>query len=218
MTQVGLFPSVGYDPLPSIWSGEDADLLERMLDFYPRSEPTLILDATVNVGRFWKGSSRPVVGLDIDPRYRPTVVGTSSGAPFRDSAFDVVVYDPPHVPNQGKDKQKDFQDRFGLGQKASAENGYNFTHTFKPFLGEAYRVLAPEGVLFSKITDYVHNHRFQWAHVELINAAVAVGFCPCDCIVKVRKDPIIDPAWKQAHHARKQHAYWLIFRKSTRCE
>jgi hypothetical protein len=45
-----------------------------------------------------------------------------------------------------------------------------------------------------------------------------VGFYACDCIIKVRKGPIIDVRWKVAHHARKRHCYWLVFRKSNRCE
>jgi predicted methyltransferase len=138
--------------------------------------------------------------------------------PFEDCCFDVVVYDPPHIPNQGSDKSKDFNTRFGLSLKSSAENGYNFTHLYPPFLREAFRVLRPEGVLFCKIADYVHNHRYQWAHIEVLRAAVATGFCACDCIVKVRKGPILDPKWKTAHHARRQHCYWLVFRKSIKCE
>jgi hypothetical protein len=73
-------------------------------------------------------------------------------------------------------------------------------------------------MLFCKITDYVHGHRFQWAHVDLIHAAVAAGFTACDCIVKVRRGPITAPCWKKAHHARRHHCYWLVFRKSLRCE
>ncbi len=207
-----------YRPLPSIWEGEDAELIERMLRFYPRKRPKRILDATMNVGRFWRGSHRCVIGLDIAPRYRPSIVGNNMQMPFWDSSFDVVVYDPPHVPNQGKDKQKDFNTRFGLVLKSPKENGYNFSYLYQPFAEEAYRILKPEGVLFCKLTDYVHNHRLQWAHIEMVKAASAVGFQPCDCIVKVRKGPIMDPKWKLAHHARHQHCYWLVFRKSEKCE
>jgi len=128
------------------------------------------------------------------------------------------VYDPPHIPNQGKDNHKDFNVRFGLGLKSSLEQGYNFSRLYPPFCKEAYRVLKKDGILFCKIADYVHGHRFQWAHVELLNAAVAAGFTPCDCIVKIRKGPITDPRWKNAHHARRQHCYWLVFRKSKKCE
>ncbi len=224
--QMDLFPAAngvakkksGYKPLPSVWDGSDADLLERMLDFYPRRTPKKILDATVNRGRFWEGSTRPVTGLDIDPAHKPDVVGDNRDMPFEDKSFDVVVYDPPHIPNQGKDKSKDFNSRFGLVLKSSIQQGYNFTHLYPPFVKEAYRVLKPEGVLFCKIADYVHGHRFQWAHIALIEAALEVGFTACDCIVKLRKGPIVDPKWKKAHHARRQHCYWLIFRKSKKCE
>lgn len=207
-----------YRPLPSVWDGEDSVLLEQMLNFYPRSEPERILDATVGGWRFWKNSSRPVVGMDLKLRNRPTVIGDNASMPYRASSFDVVVYDPPHVPNQGKDKLKDFTSRFGLGVRSTKENGYNFSHTFPPFLKEAHEILKPEGSLFCKVTDYIHDHRYQWAHVDLIKAAESAGFVACDCIIKVRKGPIVDPKWKTAHHSRRQHAYWLVFRKSDDCE
>jgi SAM-dependent methyltransferase len=207
-----------YQPLSSVWYGEDNELLKLMLEFYPRKSPELILDATINRGRFWIDSDYQVIGLDIDSRYKPSVVGDNMKMPFRSDSFDVVVYDPPHIPNQGKDKQKDFQDRFGLVIKSPKENGYNFNHLYGPFCKEAYRILKPEGILLCKITDYIHHHRYQWAHVELINAARAVGFRACDSIIKIRKGPIIDPRWKKAHHSRRHHCYWLIFRKSNKCE
>ncbi len=207
-----------YTPLTSIWEGTDAELLERMLEFYPRRRPQLILDATINTRRFWTGSDRNIIGLDINPNFRPDVIADNRRQPFEDGCFDVVVYDPPHIPNQGSDKSKDFNTRFGLVLKSAAENGYNLTHLYPPFFREAFRVLKREGVLFCKIADYIHNHRYQWAHIEVIHAAEDVGFCACDCIVKIRKGPIIDPKWKTAHHARRQHCYWLVFRKSSKCE
>src|ERR1051325_4944 len=203
-----------YRPLPSVWDGEDSELLERLLSFYPRTEPKRILDATVNGGRFWKGSNRPVIGMDIAASHRPLLLGDNMAMPFGNAVFDVVVYDPPHIPNQGKDKVKDFNSRFGLGERSSKERGYTFSHLYPPFMSEAYRTLIPEGTLLCKIADYVHGHQYQWAHVDLLHAAVGVGFRACDCIVKIRKGPIIDPRWKVAHHSRRQHCYWLIFRKS----
>ena len=206
-----------YDPLPSTWEGTDAELLERMLDFYPKKPPKKILDATINAGRFWTGRlAKCHRALDIDPRHKPDVVGDNTDMPFEDASFDVIVYDPPHsIPNQGKDKNKDFNKRFGLVLKSSPEQGYNFSHLYPPFCKEAYRVLRKDGVLFCKIADYVHGHRLPWAPIELLNAAVAVGFTACDCIVKIRKGPIVDPRWKNAHHAPgAQYCYWLVFRKS----
>ncbi len=207
-----------YDPLPSIWNGDDAELLDKMLNFYPRKKPKDILDATVNGGRIWRGLDWNFIGMDIDPAQNPDVVADNTDMPFDDSSFDVVVYDPPHIPNQGKDRSKDFNTRFGLTRKSPKEEGYNFSFMFPPFTREAYRVLRREGLLLCKIADYIHNHRYQWAHIELVRAAQEVGFKACDCIIKIRKGPIVDPRWRVAHHARRQHVYWLVFRKSDKCE
>src|SRR5258708_1095226 len=114
--------SVSYQPLTSTWEGTDSQLLDRMLDFYPPQPPGVILDATMNSGRFWVDSERRVIGLDIDPKFRPEVVADNRRLPFKDSSLDVVVYDPPHIPNQGSDKSKDFNTRFGLVVKSSSEN------------------------------------------------------------------------------------------------
>jgi SAM-dependent methyltransferase len=207
-----------YRPLPSVWEGEDALLLEQMLSFYPGTQPERILDATVGGWRFWRNSSRPVLGMDMKLRNNPNVVGDNTNMPFRSSSFDVVVYDPPHVPNQGKDNLKDFTSRFGLGVRSTKENGYSFSYTYPPFLNEAYQILRPKGILLCKVTDYVHDHRYQWAHVDLVKSAESIGFIACDCIIKVRKGPIVDPKWKTAHHSRRRHSYWLVFRKSDECE
>jgi len=207
-----------YAPPASVWYGDDADLIEQLLCFYPRKPPRRILDATVNGRRFWRGSKRSVLGLDIEPRHHPDIVADNAMMPLRGLSLDVVVYDPPHIPNQGKDRSKDFSTRFGLGARVPKELEYNFSHTFPPFLREAWRVLRPQGILLCKITDYVHHHRYQWAHVDFIQTAREAGFRACDCIVKVRKGPIVDPKWKVAHHSRRQHCYWLVFRKSDRCE
>ncbi len=79
-----------YDPLPSVWFGEDSELIDKMLNFYPRKKPVDILDATVNGGRFWRGLNWKIVGMDIDPAHNPDVVGDNTNMPFADASFDVV--------------------------------------------------------------------------------------------------------------------------------
>ena len=172
-----LFPDAGsgaqaanastYRPLPSIWHGGDAELLEKMLCFYPKKEPDDILDATVNRGRFWRGSRRKIVGMDIDPAHKPDIVADNCAMPCHDASFDVIVYDPPHIPNQGTDGTKDFQKRFGLVVKSPAEKGYNLTHTFRPFLQEAWRVLRKMALSFAKsrttcMATATNGHTSKW--------------------------------------------------------
>ena len=92
-----------YEAISSVWEGTDGELLEAMLSFYPTIKPEPILDATYNAGRFWKGSSRDVCSMDIDPRHKPMIVADNrimKGVPS--AKFGTVVYDPPHVGPQGR--------------------------------------------------------------------------------------------------------------------
>jgi len=208
---------MSYIPLDSVWEGNDAELLEAMLQFYPRKPPERILDATYGTGRFWKGTSREVTSLDIDSRREPDYVADNRDMPFEDESFDVVVYDPPHLGSQGRSRSKKYQN-FGLNFEALKAQGYSLSYLYPPFMAEAYRVLIPEGILLCKVADIIQNHRYQWAHIDLKVAGEAAGFTACDMIIKVRKGPMVSSKWKKAHHARKRHCHWLIFRKSRKCE
>jgi len=209
-----------YTPISSVWEGNDAELLERMFDFYPSIPVEPILDATYNAGRFWKGSERHVVSMDIDPRYKPDIVGDNrvmAGVPS--ASFGTVIYDPPHVGPQGRDKsRKRFDVDFGATMECGKEHGWSLSYLYAPFLVQAKRVLKPKGLLMAKITDMVNCHRSRWAHCDLMRMADDAGFTVCDLIVKVRTGPMMSNRWKTAHHARKRHCFWIICRNGTSCE
>ena len=61
--QSEMFVAEKYEPIPFVWYGNDDELLQRMLQFYPQKPPERILDATVNKGRFWRRSTRAVLVL-----------------------------------------------------------------------------------------------------------------------------------------------------------
>ena len=209
-----------YEPLSSVWTGADSELLEAMLDFYSVIEPDPILDATYNTGRIWRDSTRPVTSMDIDPQYAPDIVADNREMPgVRDESFAVVVYDPPHVGPQGRDKsRKRFDVDFGATVECGKEQDWTLSYLYPPFLEQAQRVLMPDGLLLAKITDMVNNHRSRWAHCDFMRMAEDAGFTVCDLIVKVREGPMMSTRWKRAHHARKRHCFWIVCRKSARCE
>ena len=132
-----------------------------MLTFYPTIKPEPILDATYNAGRFWKDSSRDVWSMDIDPEHKPMIVGDNrimKGVPS--AKFGTVVYDPPHVGPQGRDKSvKRFDVDFGATMECGKEHGWTLSYLYPPFLKQAKRVLKPDGLLLAKITDMVNSHR-----------------------------------------------------------
>jgi len=209
-----------YQPISSVWEGSDGELLETMFRFYPSIDPEPILDATYNHGRFWKGSVRRVISMDIDPKFNPMIVGDNrkrEGVP--DSSVGVGVYDPPHVGPQGRDKsRKRFDEDFGATAACGRAHGWKLSYLYPPFLAQARRVLKPKGPVLAQSTDMVNCHRSQWAHCDFMARAADAGFTVCDLIVKVRKGPMVSSKWKTAHHARKRHCFWIICRNGTSCE
>jgi hypothetical protein len=209
-----------YEPISSVWQGTDGDLLEAMLNFYASIDPEPILDSTYNAGRFWKGSRRRVISMDIDSRYKPAIICDNrnmAGVPS--GHFGTIVYDPPHVGPQGRDKsRKKFDVDFGATVECGREQNWNLSYLYPPFLREAKRVLKPDGLLLAKITDMVNNHRSKWAHCDFMRMAEETGFAVCDLIVKIRSGPMLSDKWKEAHHARKRHCFWIVCRNSAGCE
>ena len=209
-----------YSPLSSVWDGTDGDLLDAMFAFYPTIDPEPILDATHNAGRFWKGSNRAVVSMDIDPNHEPMIVADNrvmAGVP--DAEYGTVVYDPPHVGPQGRDKSsKRFDVDFGATMRCGADEGWTLSYLYPPFLKQARRVLKADGLLLAKISDMVNNHRSRWAHCDFMRMADDAGFTVCDLIVKTRKGPMVSTKWRTAHHARKRHCFWIVCRNGTSCE
>lgn len=213
-------PQSEYQPLSSIWEGNDGDLLEAIFDFYPVIPVEPILDATYNAGRFWKGSERSVTSMDIDPRHKPMIVGDNRVMKgVKSASYGVVVYDPPHVGPQGRDKSsKRFDVDFGATMECGPEQNWSLSYLYPDFLKQAKRVLKPDGLLLAKITDMVNNHRQKWAHCDFMRMAEEAGFTVCDLIVKIRKGPMVSTKWQNAHHARKRHCFWIICRNGNQCE
>lgn len=217
------FPQVKpakYEPLSSVWERSDGELLEAILSFYPTIEPDPILDSTYNVGRIWNGTTRKIVSMDIDPTYKPMIVADNRVMKDVPSAhYGVVVYDPPHVGPQGRTKSvKRFDVDFGATMPCGKEHGWTLSYLYPPFLKQAKRVLKPEGLLLAKITDMVNSHRSRWAHCDFMRMAEEAGFTVCDLIIKIRNGPMVSNKWKEAHHARKRHCFWIICRNGGSCE
>ena len=209
-----------YRPISSVWEGDDADLLELMFDFYSVIPPEPILDATYNAGRFWRNSKRRVISMDIDPRHKPMIVAYNREMiGGRDAAYGAVVYDPPHVGPQGRDKsRKRFDVDFGATFECGKAQDWNLSYLYPPFLKQAKRVLKPHGLLLAKITDMVNSHKSKWPHCDFMRMADEAGFIVCDLIVKIRTGPMVSSKWKEAYHARKRHCFWIICRNADYCE
>lgn len=204
----------------SFISGRDPEVLQTMLDFYA-NPGARVLDVTANKRRMWKGVKwdGPVTFSDIDASVKPDLVCDFRELHIGTESVDVLIFDPPHLPAAaGSQKSmKQMASDYGLRK---APRGNNISPLFCPFLEEATRVLRPDGILLAKLSDYVHNHRYQWMLVEFVNAVRQMPrLTACDLVVK--NDPcggnLKSGKWKNAYHVRNAHCWWIVVRKGG-CE
>lgn len=197
--------------------GTDQEALRALLTLHAPPEPR-ILDATANRQVMWRNMPYVPVTNDVDPSM-PTDYHHDFRALPDDwtGAFDVVVFDPPHLTESGHSYANEFADRYGL--KTEGLGTESIGGLFAPFLLEAQRVLVPGGVVLAKVCDQVHRARYRFQHVDLIRTAEAMGWTPCDLMIRVamQRGALVDPRWRHIYHVRQVHTYWLCLRNGPSC-
>ena len=210
-------------PLSTL-NGKDREAIDILIGIHCENpDSPVILDCTHNEGVMWKGCSfSPSFRSDIDPSHPIDVAADFMSLPFSDSSFDIVVFDPPHLPTAAASENSSgiWKRRYGITEDGLGREGDDVSGMFEPALLEIKRVLKDGGISLVKIADLVHNHRFQWQMVDLVVAARAVALTPCDLLIKM--DPaqgnLKSSKWKTVKHLRKAHSYWVVLRNSCRCE
>lgn len=205
----------------TVMNGRDFEALNLLVPMYGK-ENARILDATYNTGKMWKGAQFKPHRMDINGDLQLDTVGDFTAMPFPDGSFDLIVFDPPHLPVAAASAGSSgmWKKTYGITSSGEGREGDNVSGMFIPFLTEAKRVLSDGGVILAKIADLIHNHRYQWQQVDFVNSVKTVGMTPCDMLIKC--DPqagkLMSSKWNKIHHLRKAHCYWIVVRNSTRCE
>jgi hypothetical protein len=177
-----------------------------------------VADVTYGKGVFWKG-------VDVKQfEFHPTDLsqGVDSRAlPYQAGSLDVVVFDPPYMHTPGGTAHNGHQNFEQYYQNNSASNGGKKYHEavldlYFRSAHEAHRVLKGEGIYIVKCQDEVCANQQRLTHVEIINELAEIGFIVEDLFVVVRRNkPGVSRILKQLH-ARKNHSYFLVFRKSSK--
>ncbi len=205
------------------WSADrDNQILPRLIALHaPPHSPLKICDVTSNRGYMWQGTGYTPLRCDIDPDQHPDIVADCRALPFAAGSFDVIVFDPPHVPRNTmhtleRGSSSEFARNYGIGT-LPANDTHGVSKLFAPFLAEAARVLCRGGIVLAKLADGVM-WGYQWHHVDFIQAArQAPGLTPCDQHVKVRMSPGTPQPSNHPlqHHCRAAHSYWIVVRKGN---
>lgn len=197
----------------------DCEIIPRLLALHCAVATPRILDVTANRGQMWQGSGyAPAVRVDIDAGQGPDVVADCRALPFAAGTFDVITFDPPHIPGAGpRHRRRNWIGNYGLGTLPNAR-GNGVVALFTPFLRAARRVLRPDGLILAKLSDGVYHDSYRWHHVAFVSRVERMaGLRACDVLVKVRPGPAspTNPSQPRQYHGRAAHSYWIVVRKGA---
>lgn len=203
------------DLIFSSYKGTNSHVFPYILDLHVPKR-SRVADVTFGKGIFWKNVNKK----DYILHATDLITGVDfRSLPYKDESMDCVVIDPPYMHTTGRNSHRNHQ---------NYENYYR--NNAKPVIStlkyheavlelyyegakEASRVLKPEGIFIVKCQDEVCANRQRLTHVELINKYATMGFYCIDLFVVVRNGlPGVSRLIKQ-RHARKNHSYFLVFRK-----
>lgn len=197
----------------------DSKILESLLGIHGAPSGIIkVLDTTYNSGKMWKefnfNKSRvQLTTMDINQKYKTDFVDDfMEMRSVPSNNFDVLVFDPPHLPGASKNSSKVYEECYGIVGPTKGREKENIVGMFRPFLIQAKRVLTKKGIILVKLCDLVQGRKYQWQHVDLINIARELEITPCDLAVKSRSGSMISSKWKNQYHLRKSHSYWIVLR------
>jgi len=195
--------------------GNNDDLFPQILSLYV-AEGSTVADVTYGKGVFWRKVPKGAYNLlatDLKSKVNALAL------PYEPETIDCVVFDPPYMHTPGGSAHKDHQNYEDYYQN----NAINSTKKYHDAVldlyfrqaKEAHRVLRNEGFYIVKCGDEVCANQQRLTHVELINELNTYGFVTEDLFVLMRNNrPGVSRVLIQAH-ARKNHSFFIVFRKSN---
>jgi len=156
-----------------------------------------IIDVTYGKGTWWKWMEGPdrggweFTGHD----YRHDGVDFRS-LPEPDNSFDVVAFDPDYIAPGGRDTStiEEFNDRYGL--KGTYETPAQLQETMNAGLAECARVVAPQGLVLMKCSNYVSSGKLWLGEHLSIAAGLGCGLVVEDVFVHLGS-PGPQPWWRK---------------------
>lgn len=195
--------------------GTNAEVFPSVLALYVPRRST-VADVTYGKGVFWKNvpdGSYKLLKSDLKQ-------GIDARAlPYSESSVDCVVFDPPYMHTPGgtaHEGHQNFESYYKNNHPNGTEKKYHDAVLDLYFKSgaEAWRVLKNGGIYIVKCQDEVCACQQRLTHIEIANHFAEKNmFTAEDLFVIVRNNkPGVSRVLRQ-RHARKNHSYFLVFRK-----
>jgi len=166
------------------------------------------IDPTYSTGRFWDGLPKPRLKFDMSPSDMGSVSKADARfLPLKDGVVSSIMFDPPFVVAPSP-KPGIIRDRFSCYKNITA-----LWQFYLLAMHEFWRVLGGDGLLVVKCQDVVSSGKNWASHYEVMKYAEQTGFQFEDLFVLGRKNVLWSPNMENQKNARKNHCYFLVFRK-----
>ena len=202
--------------------GDNAGIFPDILDLHvPKG--SVVTDITYGKGVFWKNVNKENYTL-LPSDLKLGMDWTD--LPYDADSIDAVVFDPPYMEGlyrktkealAGSGTHQAFQNAYSNGalhpEKKVRKYHDAVLEAYLSVLPEVKRILRPEGKFIVKCQDEVSANLQKLTHVELIWAYEKHGFYCKDLFVVIRRNAPVVSRLKKQEHARKNHSYFLIFKR-----
>jgi hypothetical protein len=198
--------------------GNNDSLFPKILSLYV-AKGSKIADVTYGKGVFWKNIPTHDYQMMITDSRHETYGTDCRDLPYKPNTIDCVVFDPPymHTASTAHQNHQRFEENYrnNASRNGSTEKYHDAILELYFNAGdEAYRVLREDGFYIVKCADEVCSNQQRLTHVEIINVLEETGFVTEDLFVLMRNSkPGLSRAVRQIH-ARKNHSYFIVLRKS----
>lgn len=178
-----------------------------------------VIDVTWGKGGFWHRTDSTrfrLIGADLLAAPGASLRADFRALPFRDKSADVVTLDPPYVPVTSA-MVRDIHATYRNEQ--APDLGTRHEHVmdlYRAGMNEAWRILRPGGTCWVKCQDMINGRQQKWSVVILHDLALQLGYRPDDMFVLVNPQPPGRHTAEKQYHARRNHSYLWIFRKTAR--
>lgn len=164
------------------------------------------LDPCYSTGRFWTGLPEPLLKTDLEPQVAGCGQADVRHLGLGDNAVESCMFDPPFVCGKSDVETGVIRARFSAFKNPAEMNQF-----YIDAIRELSRVVSR--LLVIKCQDTVSGGKQYISHALIINQAVLNGWYCDDIFVLFRKQVLFSPNMANQQHARKNHVYFLVFKK-----